>query len=211
MKTRTLISVSILTLLLLALSIPAWILLSGKKAVYLDVSSVTPVTVGIVFGAGLTINGDPSDALMDRLTIAADLYTQEKIQTILVSGDNRFESYNEPEVMATTLEETFLIPKEDIVIDYAGRRTYDTCIRANEIWGVDRAILITQGYHLPRAIWTCAHLGIESTGISASLQPYILDTKFKIREVLAIYKAFIDIYIYAPDYISGEVLDDLDA
>jgi SanA protein len=210
MKKRNIILLSFSVILVLFVTIPFWIVLSGKKAIYLDTASVEPVEVGIVFGAGLTVNGDPSDALMDRLTVAADLFAQEKIKTIFVSGDNRFENYNEPEVMASALEETFQIPKENIVIDYAGRRTYDTCVRANEIWGVDHAVLITQGYHLPRAIWTCKRLGIESTGVSASLQPYILSRQFKIREVAAIYKAFIDIYLIPPDYISGDFEKDLD-
>jgi SanA protein len=210
MKKRTIILISFLALFALLLAIPLGIVWSGKKAIYVDVGSAEPVEVGIVFGAGLTINGDPSDALMDRLTVAAELFTQEKIKTILVSGDNRFENYNEPEVMAKTLEEVFEIPEEHIVIDYAGRRTYDTCVRASEIWSVDRAILITQGYHLPRAIWTCSRLGIESTGVSASLQPYILSTQFKIREVMAIYKAFIDVYLHEPEYIGGAFEEDLD-
>jgi SanA protein len=192
------------------LALPVWVVWNGKKAVYPTVSDAHPTSVGIVFGAGLTVNGDPSDALMDRLRVAAELYEQEKISQILVSGDNRFESYNEPEVMANTLKEEFQIPEAQIHIDYAGRRTYDTCVRAHDLWGVEHAILVTQGYHLPRAIWTCAHLGIESAGVSASLQPYILSTKFKIREVLAIYKALIDIYLFAPDYLGGEFITDLD-
>ncbi len=183
---------------------------SGRASTYTSVDTVATPSVVIVFGAGLTRSGAPSDALMDRLTIAAQLYAAGKATRILVSGDNRFVNYNEPQVMHDTLVEKFHIPKEMIATDFAGRRTYDTCARAYEIWGVETAILVTQGYHLARAIWTCKHLGIESRGISASLQPYVQDAMFKLREVGAIYKAAIDVYFLKPDYIGGDAEEDLD-
>jgi len=147
---------------------------------------------------------------MDRLTIASELFLTDRIERILVSGDNHTQEYNEPEVMKQTLIDTFGIPEEAIFADYAGRRTYDTCRRAHDLWGIDQAILISQGYHLPRAIWTCESLGIESTGLSATLQPYLKEIPFKIREVGAIYKAFIDLYLIEPPYIEGEFIQDLD-
>ncbi len=189
--------------------IPVWIFRFGSSRIYGSTQAVQPTNVAIVFGAGLTVQQTPSDALHDRLNVAAELFHQQKIKTILVSGDNRFENYNEPEVMKQTLIKEFLIPPEAIFADYAGRRTYDTCIRAKQIWGVDSAILVSQGYHLPRAIWTCEQVGIKSTGISASLQPYILGWKFKIRELGALYKAFIDVYVFHPDYIGGESIMEL--
>ena len=94
--------------------------------------------------------------------------------------------------------------------DYAGRRTFDTCIRAKTLWGIDHAILISQGYHLPRALWTCETLGIESMGLSATLQPYVKEFIFKLREIGAIYKAFFDLYLVTPDYLRGTFIRDLD-
>ncbi len=159
--------------------------------------------VGIVFGAGVLKSGRPSDVLMDRLKIAEQLYKEGKIEKILVSGDNRVEHYNEPDVMKNYLV-SFGIPQEDISEDFAGRRTFDTCIRANEIWGIEKAVLVSQEYHLYRAIFTCESLGIESVGVSATLQPYVLDEYYVSREKLAIYKAVIDLYLWEPDYVGGE-------
>jgi SanA protein len=199
-----------ISLFIIVVGIPILVLQSGRSNIYTSINSVKPTPVAIVFGAGLTINNAPSDALMDRLTVAATLYTQGKVSKILVSGDNWKQEYNEPEVMKQTLLDEFLVPEDVIATDYAGRRTYDTCRRAHDLWGVDQAILVSQGYHLPRAIWTCEVLGIQSTGISATLQPYIKEMPFKLREVGAIYKAFIDLYILEPEYISGEFIQDID-
>ena len=112
--------------------------------------------------------------------------------------------------MKTALIDVLNVPSDVVRVDYAGRRTYDTCIRAHELWGVDRAILVSQDFHLPRAIWTCRRLGIESVGVSASLQPYILGSWYRTRERLARYKAFIDVYLWRPDYIGGAFIEDLD-
>ncbi|MFA5854932.1 MAG: ElyC/SanA/YdcF family protein [Candidatus Gracilibacteria bacterium] len=163
--------------------------------------------IAIVFGAGVKDNGAPSDALYDRLTVAADLYNEGKVAKILVSGDNSTENYNEPEVMSQTLQNDFAIPAAAISEDYAGRRTYDTCIRAKEIWGIKEAVLVTQDFHLPRAIYTCSSLGIESVGISASLQPYIFDSFYLVREYAATLKMLVDLYVWTPEYIGGDEED----
>lgn len=197
-------------LLFLLLLLPLLILQSGRDSIYASIDEIEKAPVGIVFGAGLTADNTPSDALMDRLTVAAELYDRDLIDTILVSGDNRTQNYNEPDVMKQTLIDTFTIPAEAIFADYAGRRTYDTCRRAHELWGIDQAVLVTQGYHLPRAIWTCGALGIESAGISATLQPYIKEALFKVREVGATYKAFVDLYLIEPEFIGGSFVQDLD-
>ncbi len=197
-------------LLLLLLFLPPFLTWrSGRSSIYTSLDTAQFAPVAIVFGAGLTVNNTPSNALRDRLTIAADLYNRGLVDRLLVSGDNRTQDYNESDVMKQTLIDDFGLPAEMIYVDYAGRRTYDTCRRAHELWGIDEAILVTQGYHLPRAIWTCEALGIESTGVSASLQPYVKDLLFKIREIGAIYKAFIDLYVIEPEYIGGERMEDL--
>lgn len=200
----------VLLILLVFVFLPLLVILSGSSSTYASIDSAESTSVAIVFGAGLTSNNLPSDALMDRLTVAADLYARGLVDSLLVSGDNRTQDYNEPNVMKQTLMSNFDVPAEVIFADYAGRRTYDTCRRAYELWGVKSAILVTQGYHLPRAIWTCESFGIKSTGISATLQPYIKEIPFKIREVGAIYKMFIDLYLIQPKYIGGDFIQDID-
>ena len=201
----------ILTVCLLCSLFVLSVINGGKEKIYSRISDVQNPQVVIVFGAGLTAKGEPSDALFDRLQTAAEIYHAGKATHILVSGDNRFPNYNEPQAMFDSLTQTFDIPAEKIVVDYAGRRTYDTCARAHELWNVNRAILVTQGFHLYRAIWTCEHLGIESSGLSASLRSYVKDKKFKIREIGAMLKAFIDAYIITPDYVKGDIQQDLSA
>lgn len=174
------------------------------------IEEVEPRVV-IVFGAGLKRDGTPSDALDDRLRVAAELYRQDKAIHILVSGDNRFERYNEPQAMHDALVGEYGVPTDTIAIDFAGRRTYDTCIRAKTLWDVDQAILVSQTFHLPRAIWTCQQLGIDSVGVSASLQTYVREEYYSFREVLALYKAFVDLHLWTPSYVKGNFERDWDS
>ena len=155
------------------------------------------ISVAIVFGAAAWRTG-PSDVFADRLTVAYELYEKKKITKILISGDNSAENYNEPESGKKYLREKG-IPESDIVLDYAGFRTYDTCVRANKIWGINKAFLITQRFHLPRAIFTCKQNGIESIGISSSLQPYKNHWKNIFRETLAQQKAFYEVLFFSHD------------
>jgi SanA protein len=133
-------------------------------------SSIT-TRVAIVFGAGLQRDGTPSPVLQDRVKSAVQLYQAGKVEKLLMSGDNRFVDYNEPGAMQA-FAITLGVPQEDIVLDYAGRRTYDTCYRALHIFGVKEAILVTQSFHLPRALFTCNGIGLKSTGLAANLQYY---------------------------------------
>lgn len=194
---------------LLAL-LPAVVISGNSRLVHEDISQLGPQNVAIVFGAGIKRDNTPSDALQDRLIVASRLYHSGQVKTILVSGDNRFKNYSEPDVMRDVLVSEFEVPLADIQVDYAGRRTYDTCIRAHQLWGVDHAILVSQDFHLPRAIWTCQKLGIESSGASASLRPYMLAVDYRAREILADLNAFIDIYLWHPKYVGGEFVIDID-
>lgn len=187
-----------------AILVPFAVVQYGKHHIYAEQKDIPPYEVGIVFGAGLRFDGKPSDVLKDRLATAADLYRSGKIKKIVVSGDNRTETYNEPSAMFSYLVAEEGISEKDVVRDYAGRRTYDTCIRAQEVFGVEEALLITQGFHLSRAIWTCNAIGVESAGFSATVQQYESDGAFKLREILAIHRAMIDLYIWRPAYVGGE-------
>ncbi|MDD3861400.1 MAG: ElyC/SanA/YdcF family protein [Candidatus Gracilibacteria bacterium] len=170
------------------------------KIIYKPAEADDVDRIGIVFGAGIKEDGSPSDVLKDRLKSAMELFYSNKISKILVSGDNRFENYNEPESMKSYLINNG-ISEDNIIVDYAGRRTYDTCVRAKEVFKVDKAILITQDFHLPRALFTCNALGIESIGYSATKQDYVKRDLFAMREFAAIHKAVFDVYGWGPNYI----------
>jgi SanA protein len=155
--------------------------------------------VAIVFGAGLRRDGMPTAILRDRVETAVQLYFAGKVEKLLMSGDNRFANYNEPGAMrdyAISLG----VPDEDIVLDYAGRRTYDSCYRAKEIFGVDSAILVTQGFHLPRAIFLCNSFGVNAVGVKADNYYYLkrLLLIWNIRETLATAQAMWDVYVEHP-------------
>lgn len=173
--------------------------------IYRTADDAEEASVAIVFGAGVWPSGQPTDMLEDRLLTAQELYNQGKIQKILVSGDNRTSHYNEPQAMLNYLV-SIGIPEDDVVLDYAGRRTYDTCYRAHEIFGVENAILVTQGYHLPRALFLCNHFGVQSAGISATKRSYVDNARYEIREILALYGSVLDVYILKPTPVLGDPL-----
>jgi SanA protein len=97
------------------------------------------------------------------------------------------------------------VPDEAIVLDYAGRRTYDTCYRAKAIFGVESAILVTQDFHLPRALYLCNHLGVEAVGVEANNFYYrkISRLIWNTRELFATFGAFMDVYIFKPLPVLG--------
>jgi SanA protein len=161
--------------------------------------------VAIVFGAQVRRDGMPSVVLRDRIETAVALYKSGKVEKLLMSGDNRFEDYNEPESMrqyALTLG----MPDSDIVLDYAGRRTYDTCYRAKEIFGVDSAILVTQAFHLPRSLFLCHAFGIDAVGVEAENYYYLKRYRliWNTRELLATVQSALDVYLFRPLPVLGE-------
>ena len=149
-------------------------------------------------------DGTPSAVLRDRIETAVTLYKTGKVEKLLLSGDNRFVEYNEPEAMRQ-LALKLGVPSEAIVRDYAGRRTYDTCYRAGAIFGVDEAILVTQAFHMPRALYLCNRLGVKSVGVTSDLQRYRRSAVlyWEMRELLATAAALWDIHVAHPIPVLG--------
>jgi SanA protein len=178
--------------------------------IYAAARIFTPETVpservAIVFGAEVRRDGSPSPVLKDRVETATQLYFNGKVEKLLMSGDNRFVTYNEPQAMrqyAISLG----VPNEAIVLDYAGLRTYDTCYRAKVIFGVESAILVTQDFHLPRALFTCNYLGLKAVGVNSNNNYYLKRSRliWNTRELLATFGAFMDVYVYKPLPVLGK-------
>jgi len=168
------------------------------------VETVPPGRVAIVFGAGLLRDGSPTAVLRDRVAVAAHLYFDGKVEKLLMSGDNSTLYYNEPGAMKQYALDLG-VPEEAIVLDYAGRRTYDTCYRARDIFGVRQAILVTQGFHLPRALYTCNHLGVAAVGVPADLRPYLRRARvfWTLREIPATLRALWEVHLTRPLPILG--------
>jgi vancomycin permeability regulator SanA len=124
---------------------------------------VPATPVALVLGAGVTKH-QPSIMLARRLDLGAELYRRGKVRALLVSGDNSTEEYDEPTVMRNYLVARG-VPERKVVLDYAGFDTWNSCVRAKRIFGVDRAIVVTQSFHLPRAVALCRAAGVTSWGV----------------------------------------------
>ena len=178
--------------------------LYSQSRIFKEINSIPSYRAAIVFGAGLQRDGTPSPVLRDRVAAAVQLYQAGKVEKILMSGDNRFIDYNEPGAMYTYAIELGM-PAENIVLDYAGRRTYDTCFRAKAIFNLKEAILITQTYHLDRALFTCNMLGLPSVGYPSDLRTYHPSSYFywNLREIPATFMAVVDVWFRHPTPVLG--------
>jgi SanA protein len=166
--------------------------------------AVPAAPVAIVFGAGLWRDGSPTPVLKDRITTAVELYFNGKVQKILLSGDNSHSDYNEPKAMHDYAR-SLGVPEEAMVLDYAGRRTYDTCYRARAIFGVREAILVTQEFHLPRTLYTCFAIGIKVVGVASDNQDYRRSSLvwWNLRELPATLTALLQVHLTHPLPILG--------
>lgn len=157
-------------------------------------TEVPAAPVALVLGARVFPDGTPSPFLAARLDLAHRLYLAGKVRVVLVSGDNMAEEYNEPDAMRTYLINVGM-PTEAVVADHAGFDTYDSCARALRIFGIEQLIVVTQSYHLPRAVATCRALGIAATGVGdyrvrRFSRPWVQGV---IRDQLACVKTVIDL------------------
>ncbi len=167
---------------------------SYKSYIYNDVTSTPAFSVALVFGAGLKKGGLPSDVLSDRVLSAVELYKAGKVKKILMSGDNSTRTYDEVNAMKKLAVDTG-VQGEDIVLDYAGFDTYDSCYRAKEIFGLSEAIAVSQEFHLPRVLYTCNELGLKTVGYASDKHVYVKAQFWKVREFLAQIKAGLDVQI----------------
>ena len=165
----------------------------AAQQVILSAETAVPSATAIVFGAHVWWDGTPSTTLIHRVEKAAELYNDGKVDRLLLSGDGRTAAYNEPKAMETVALE-LNIPQEALVLDYYGLRTYDTCARANALFGVSEAVLVTQAFQLPRAIMLCEHHGIASIGVPVDEDPTDIRQQAQntLREVLATLLAYVD-------------------
>ena len=151
--------------------------------------SDTDPEVILILGCGIKANGEPSDMLEDRLKTGIALYQTGVAPKILLSGDHEFDDYNEIAVMKRVCLEAG-VPEEAILCDRYGLSTYDSIVRAAEVFGLERAVIVTQKYHLYRALYISEKLGMECVGIDADIRRYRLQWYRELREVLARCKDF---------------------
>ncbi len=171
--------------------------------IFYEVEKVPSVNVVLVLGASVYQNRIMSDMFKDRADTAVDLYSQGKAKNILISGDNRNKNYNEV-VVAQKYLVSQGIPKENIFLDYAGFDTYDSLYRAKEIFKVKDLIVVSQDFHLPRAVYLGKKLHLSVYGFSADRHLYKNLVFNEAREKLANIKALLDVYFQSKPKFLGE-------
>lgn len=169
----------------LALGLSAYVV-SSTRARVLEAEAPPPEDLDciLVLGCGVRPDGSPSHMLEDRMKRAIQLYQAGWSDVLLLSGDNRKEDYNEVGVMKAYAMARG-VPEEAIVLDHAGLCTYDSLYRARAIFGAERVAVITQAFHISRALYIGRSLGVEAWGVTADLRPYQHELFNRCREILA--------------------------
>jgi SanA protein len=162
-----------------------------------------PKRVAIVFGARVFADGRLTNSLYDRVLTSVELYRAGRVKKLLMTGDRKDDSYDEPAAMKKLALELG-VPEGDIILDNDGKRTYDSCFRAREIFEVQRAILVTQDYHQSRALYLCNSLGIDSIGITANRRTYDREDYYHLREFFSVASAWSEINIWSFEVAKGE-------
>lgn len=194
----------ILIVCLIILSINLYMIMSTKKQILtIDNIDSEDIDCILILGAGIRQN-KPSPMLEDRLSVGIELLDSSISNRILVSGDHTSEDYDEVNVMKNYLIEKG-VSSEKIFMDHAGISTYDSIYRVNKIFKANKIIIVTQEYHLYRALYIANQLDIDAVGLSASKVKYHGQTKRDIREIAARVKDFIKCIIKPPAKHLGEV------
>ena len=170
-----------------------------------EAAALQDVDCILVLGCGVHDDGSPSDMLHDRLRRSVELYEAGAAPKLLMSGDHGRQGYDEVDAMKTFAVDAG-IPSENVFMDHAGFSTYESMVRAKEIFQAKKIIIVTQEYHLYRAIYIAQQLGMEAYGVSSNYRRYRNQDDMNTREVLARAKdVFSCIFWPEPTYL-GETI-----
>ena len=205
-KRLTVIALGLLvTCIVLVIGLSRHIKDTTHTLLFSSIDEVPSCYTGIVLGASVHSDGQLSTVLRDRVETAYQLYATGKVKRLLLSGDNGSKNYNEPSAMKRYLIKKG-VPAEHIFLDYAGFDTYDSVYRAQAIFQVRSAIIVTQDFHLPRALYIAQRLGLNYYGLTSDLHRYGHENSNKNRELLANVKAYIELaYHKEPTYLGPQV------
>lgn len=188
---------TVLLIVLAALAVNAWVLRRGRPFI-VPAERAEPAQTAIVLGAYVYgKNNLLCTALQDRVDTAIDLYHAGRVQTLLMSGDHGQPDYDEVNAMRLYAEKRG-VPPEKIFLDHAGFNTYDSMTRARQVFQVESAIVVTNGFHLPRAVFLAESQGIRTQGVVADRHRYSDAAAYEGREFLARIKAFLNVYLLRP-------------
>jgi vancomycin permeability regulator SanA len=165
----------------------------------------------VVLGAGL-VGERPSRLLRERIDAAIELLEQDRVDLIVMSGDNSTEYYDEPTVMRRYALEHGA-PAHQVAPDYAGRRTWDSCVRARDVFGLDEAVIVTNAFHVDRATVSCRAAGLDATGLSVDDSGHSLGNRiaWRARELAATGRGLLDAWVLKPEpAVGGDPIDPWD-
>jgi SanA protein len=178
-----------LSLALVVAALNAYVIISSQGEATAEIGKLPRAQVALVLGAYVEPDGRMSQMLADRVQRAIELWRAGKVQKILVSGDHHTWSYDEPDTMRKALLKAGM-PAQDIFTDYAGFDTWASMVRARKVFDVHSAIIITQGFHMPRALYLAHQAGLWAHGLTSDLHSYGTQGELSdLREVLARAKA----------------------
>lgn len=179
------------------------VLTTEDDIVSVDEASGYQADAIVVLGASVFADGTPSTILQDRLDCGIALYKAGAAPKIIMSGDNSTEHYNECAAMKRYAIAQG-VPSEDIFCDHAGFSTYESMYRARDVFGAKRIVIVSQKYHLYRALYVAERLGLDAYGVSADLRPYAGQEARELREVLARNKDFFTAIVQPPPTFLGD-------
>ena len=171
----------------------------GEKRIVTKDTLPEKVDAIIVLGAGVREDGTPSDILTDRLSTSLDILNMGVEGKLLLSGDHGREGYNEVGTMKDYILKNSNIKEKDIFLDHAGFSTYDSIYRARDIFKVESALIVTNEYHLPRALYLAEKLGIDAYGYTSDKREYYYMDAYKKRERIAQLKDFLFVNVLKPE------------
>lgn len=197
-----------LLLLVAGIIFIAWANYSIKKDsepfVSYKISDVPEAKTALLLGTGKNLNnGTPNAYFYNRIKAAADLFKSGKMQYIIVSGDNSTKDYNEPEDMQLALIENG-VPQDKVILDHAGFRTLDSVVRAKDIFGQTKLIIISQKFHNERAVFLARKNGMDAFGYNAEDVNKYAGLKTNMREYLAKAKVYWDLIFGVQPKFGGE-------
>ncbi|HVT13879.1 MAG TPA: ElyC/SanA/YdcF family protein [Fimbriimonadaceae bacterium] len=172
----------------------AAVLASAGGRIFADVEKLPTEPVGLVLGTAPYFKGSKNPFFERRMDAAATLYKAHKVAKLLVSGDNYVKTYDEPSAMRDALVARG-VPAADIVLDYAGFRTLDSVVRAHKIFGVDRCAIVTDDFHLPRALYIAQSAGIDAVGFQTVPLPRSVGTMVYVREIGSRSLVWLDLHV----------------
>lgn len=190
--------------LLLLLVINALVYLPGRGRI-VPLDQADPAEAAVVLGALVFSDGTVSMMVEDRLETALALYRAGKVKKILVSGDHGRVEYDEVNTMRRYLEAKG-VPSEDIFMDHAGFDTYDSMYRTRAVFAASQVIVVTQRFHLPRALWIAQRLGLKAQGVAADRHQYFSEDYYELREAAARIKAFGEVLVRREPTFLGPVI-----